>query len=238
MLVETNGINNVEYQVDGQNVRLDALPESAPSLSEATSVSTSYNDDNTVCTTYIFKKEIKDIYQSRVVGQEDYLEHIDNLKLTRVKRQSNLFYFPDAKKLILGKETEDRSFVLKLKSDLGSLSYSVGNPIVDFTDNTIKLNDDVEMESLYVSYWKYVGLTPSREYIENVAPLNTLKYLNIEFVPSKGVTTLDLRALTDTTYILPDNNEDLDYSNVYIVTTSKINQVLNAIGDLDQGTYW
>lgn len=238
MLVETNGTNNVKYQIDGQSVRLDALPSTAPSLDTADNVSTSYNDDNTVCTTYSFKKTIRDTYNNRDVNIEDFIEHVDNLKLKRYKRQSNIFVFPDAKQLILGKETEDRSFAATFKSDKGKMSYSVGNPKINFTDNLLTLSDDVDIEDLYVSYWKYVGLTASREYIEDVAPLNTLKYLNIEINPSTAVTTLDLRAVTDTTYILPDNNEDLDYSNVYIVTSTKINQILNSIGDLDQGTYW
>lgn len=238
MLVETNGTNDIKYEIAGSNVRVSYIPETAPNLDDSTSTASTYNSDNTVCTTYEFKLNIFNV-NGDLDRQDDWIEYVSNLKLKRYKRQSNTFIFPEAKSLILGKETEDRSFALAIKSDLGQLSYSVGNPQIDFTNNLLILDDSLEIKSLYVSYWKYVGQTVTQDYLEHKVPARYLDYLNLRIGPSTAKTTLKLDALTDTVYILPDNKEDLDYNaNTYIVTSTRLNDFINNLGIIDQGEYW
>ena len=232
-IVENNN-NFTEFnQVWSKYVFVDAIPESAPDLSEARESFTGNNPDRTSnYTVYVFQKtEHENTY--------DYLIYLSNFQLTKEFRQGRswkLEFNNDEETLrnvILPSMTVSRDYTPSFSDGEYLLQYTSVDP--DFNFNDCRLEIGLDLDKLYFSGWIYIGKN-LQETLQNYIPPfdDRIWLLKNKETGNKA----SLHVTDELEYELPPDNFTGTEDSHTLLSTNILNQALDKFGVLDEGEYW
>lgn len=231
--------NNNEFtqfkQVLPEYIFSDIIPAEPP-LSESARVSDfGRNKDDTQYRYSIFSTENPN-------QNWDYLIHLENFQLTKEFRQGKFWKLEfegeeeNLRRIILPGQNTTRTYTPKFykKGSATPLPFTSIDPVFDLGNCRIQVG--LDLDSLYIDCWLYVGKN-LREILDNNLPPFNSKIWLLQDPDTKVLNRFELTQDKKVFVLPPDNLTELPEDDL-IVTTKTLNWILNQIGCLDEGEYW